>query len=120
MAIPSYEPSESPPSLDGVFAALAHPIRRGIVERLSEHEATISELAEPFEVSLPAISRHIRVLVDAGLLALEKRGRDRHCRLQDDPLIEALSWMVHYGRFWEERLDSLASFLDRSPGSAAS
>jgi DNA-binding transcriptional ArsR family regulator len=98
-----------------VFAALAHPIRRAILEHLSDREATIVELAEPFDVSLPAISRHIRVLSDAGLIACEKQGRDRHCRLHEDPLVEALQWIVSYGRFWEARLDSLAAFLSRSP-----
>lgn len=73
------------------------------------------ELAEPFDVSLPAVSRHVHVLVDAGLLISEKQGRDRRCRLREDPLLDGLRWIVRYGRFWEERLDSLAAFLAVSP-----
>lgn len=103
-----------PSSVDGVFAALAHPIRRAIVERLAIGEATITGLAEPFDVSLPAISRHVRVLVDAGLVTSEKRGRDHHCHLREDPLMGAVEWMLRYGHFWEEQLDSLAEFLAAS------
>jgi DNA-binding transcriptional ArsR family regulator len=104
--------------LDAVFGALADPTRRAIVERLMEGDATVSELAEPFDVSLPAISRHLRVLEQAGLLARRKDGRLRHCRLVEGPLREAVDWIVHYGAFWEQRLDSLEALLARSPGRA--
>ncbi|MFL5821422.1 MAG: ArsR/SmtB family transcription factor [Solirubrobacteraceae bacterium] len=104
--------------LDAVFGALADPTRRAIVERLIEGEATVSELAEPFDVSLPAISRHLRVLGDAGLLARRKDGRVHRCRLVDDPLREAIGWMVRYGSFWEDRLHALEGVLERSSGRA--
>jgi DNA-binding transcriptional ArsR family regulator len=103
-------------SLDAVFAALAHPVRRAIFERLTEHEATVSELAAPFQMSLPAVSRHLRVLDEAGLIVREKRGRDHHCRPVHDPLLEAIGWIVDYGAFWEQQLDSLAALLARSSG----
>ena len=101
--------------VDAVFAALANPTRRLIVERLADSDATVSELAAPLGMSLQAFSRHMRVLVDAGLVAREKRGRDRHCRLVQDPMIEAIAWMAQYGAFWEQRLDSLEDVLARSP-----
>ena len=101
--------------VDAVFAALANPTRRAVVERLAESDATVSELAAPFDMSLAAFSRHVRVLADAGLVACEKRGRERHCRLVQDPLIDAIAWIVHYGAFWEQRLDSLEALFARSP-----
>jgi DNA-binding transcriptional ArsR family regulator len=101
-----------------VFGALADPIRRAIVERLIEGEATVSELAEPFDVSLPAISRHLRVLDEAGVIARRKDGRLHHCRLVEEPFRDAIAWIVHYGAFWEERLDALEALLARSPGPA--
>jgi DNA-binding transcriptional ArsR family regulator len=104
-------------SLDAVFGALADPTRRAMVERLTEGEATASELAEPFDASLPAILKHLRVLEEAGLLRTNKEGRIRRCRLVPDPLGDAISWMAHYGAFWEERLDSLEALLTRErPG----
>jgi DNA-binding transcriptional ArsR family regulator len=98
-----------------VFGALADPTRRAIIQRLTEGEATVTELAEPFDVSLPAISRHLRVLEDAGLLGRRKDGRHYYCRLVEDPLRDAVAWIVHYGIFWEERLDALEALFDRSP-----
>jgi DNA-binding transcriptional ArsR family regulator len=100
--------------LDAVFGALADPTRRAILERLTEGEATVSQLARPFDMSLPAVSRHLRVLEQAGLLARRRDGRLQHCRLVEDPLMEAVGWIVHYGAFWEERLDSLEAFLASS------
>ena len=97
--------------LDTVFGALADPTRRTILERLTEGEATVGELAEPFDVSLPAISRHLRVLADAGLISRRRDGRLQRCRLVEDPLRDAIAWIVHYGAFWEERLDSLEALL---------
>ena len=100
--------------LDAVFGALADPTRRAIVERLVEGEATVTELAEPFDISLPAISRHLRVLAEAGLIGRRKDGRLHHCHLVEDPLRDAIGWIVHYGAFWEERLDSLEALFPRS------
>jgi DNA-binding transcriptional ArsR family regulator len=97
--------------LDEVFSALADPTRRGILARLSEGESSVGELAEPFEISLPAISKHLRVLEGAGLLARKRDGRVHRCRLVAEPLGEAIDWIVRYGRFWDAQLDSLERFL---------
>jgi DNA-binding transcriptional ArsR family regulator len=90
------------------FAALADPTRRAILARLASGEASVTELARPFEMSMPAISKHLKVLERAGLIA---RGRDaqwRPCRLEAGPLKEAAGWVEDYRRFWEQRLDHLA------------
>jgi len=97
--------------LDAIFAALADPTRRAIVVRLSEGEASVSELAQPFEVSLPAVTKHLAVLERAGLLKHQKRGRVRHCRLVAEPMRMADEWLSTYRVFWERRLDSLAEHL---------
>ena len=102
-------------SLGSTFSALADPTRRAIVERLTRGDVSVGELAEPFDMSLPAISKHLSVLEDAGLLVRTKEGRVRHCRLIEEPLRDALEWIATYGSFWEGRLDSLGEFLARSP-----
>jgi DNA-binding transcriptional ArsR family regulator len=98
-------------SLGATFGALADPTRRAIVERLTRGEASVGELAEPFEMSLPAISKHLSVLEEAGLLVRTKEGRIRHCRLIEEPMRDALEWIATYGKFWEGQLDSLGEFL---------
>jgi DNA-binding transcriptional ArsR family regulator len=101
--------SQNPPGeLDLVFSALADPTRRAIVVRLSAGEASVSELARPFDVSLPAITKHLAVLERAGLLEHQKEGRVRHCRLVAAPMKTADDWLGSYRRFWDDRLDSLA------------
>ncbi|MEA3137764.1 MAG: hypothetical protein QOC71_2045, partial [Thermoplasmata archaeon] len=100
--------------LDAVFAALAHPIRRGIVARLAEGDCSVGDLAEPHDVSLPAISRHLRVLEDAGLLEQTPDGRVRRCALQAKPLSAAFGWIVQYRLFWEDTLDRMAADLERT------
>ena len=90
-----------------VFGALAHPIRLAIVERLALGEATVGELAEPHDVSLPAVSQHLRVLEEAGLLVQTPDGRVRRCALDARPLSEAFSWLVRYRVFWEDVLDDV-------------
>ena len=99
--------------LDAVFAALAHPIRRSIIEQLSEGEKSVSELAEPHDVSLPAISQHLRVLEEAGLLEQTREGRVRRCALQGRPLSEAFSWIVQYRIFWEDTLEAIQAHVER-------
>lgn len=99
--------------LDATFGALADPTRRSILARLSIGEANVTSLAEPFNVSLPAISKQIRVLERAGLLTQEKDGRVRRCRLEAGPMKEASEWIARYQRFWETQLDSLAGYLDQ-------
>jgi DNA-binding transcriptional ArsR family regulator len=98
--------------LDAVFAALAHPIRRSIVERLAQGECSVGDLAEPHRVSLPAVSRHLRVLEDAGLLVQTPDGRVRRCALDAKPLSAAFGWLVQYRLFWEDALDALAKHLE--------
>ena len=97
--------------LDLAFGALAHPIRRGILARLSTGEATIAELAKPFKVSAPAITKHMRVLEKAGLLSREKKGREHHCRLEQERMKEAERWIEEHRKFWNDRLDSLERYL---------
>ena len=99
--------------LDSTFGALADATRRGILERLADGDSSVTKLAEPFKISLPAISKHLRVLERAGLLSQEKDGRVRRCRLDAGPLKEASDWISRYQLFWEQQLDSLASYLDQ-------
>ncbi len=101
--------------LDATFAALADPTRRAILARLARADASVGELAEPFEVSLPAISKHLRVLERAGLLKQKRRGRVRRCRLRTAPLREAAAWVAFYQRFWSRKLDALANYLENNP-----
>jgi DNA-binding transcriptional ArsR family regulator len=98
-------------ALDVVFAALADPTRRAIVGRLAQGEASVSELARPFNVSLPAVTKHLAVLERAGLLEHRKQGRVRRCRLVATPMRAANDWLGSYRVFWERRLDSLADHL---------
>jgi DNA-binding transcriptional ArsR family regulator len=103
-------------TLDRTFAALADPTRRALVERLSKtDQASVSELAEPFAMSLPAVMKHLDVLSDAGLVAREKIGRTVTCRLRAEPMREANDWLDRYQKFWSERLDRLAAFLEEDP-----
>lgn len=100
-----------PDPLDTTFAALADPTRRAILARLAQGEASVLELAEPFDMSLPAISKHLKVLERAGLI---ERGRDaqrRPCRLKAAPLKEVADWAESYRRFWEESFDRLEDYL---------
>ena len=100
------------PDLDAIFAALAHPIRRAIIEQLSGREATVTELAEPHEVSLPAISKHLRVLEEAGLLKVEPEGRVRRCQIDAAPLSAAFGWLTRYRVLWDDRFARLAKHLE--------
>jgi len=97
--------------LDETFAALADPTRRAIVARLAEGEATVGQLADPFKVSLPAISRHVRVLKQAGLVRKRHEGRSVHCRLNPAPMQNAVAWLERYQRFWTQNFDRLEAFL---------
>ena len=98
--------------LDRTFAALADPTRRAILRRLAQGDTTVSELAGPFAVSLPAISKHLRVLERAGLLQRCKDGRVRRCRLDAAPLRLADGWLEYYRHFWAGQLDALAEYLE--------
>ena len=99
--------------LDSTFGALADPTRRAILATLMLGQASITELAKPHRMSLPAVMKHIRVLEQAGLLSQEKSGRTRHCRLAAKPLKNAEDWISQYRRFWEETFDSLERFLSQ-------
>ena len=100
--------------LSEVFAALADPTRRAILARLALGETTVGELAEPFEMSLPAVSKHLSVLEAAGLIEREKQGRLRRCHLNAAPMKDASDWISRYSEFWEARFESLARYLERS------
>jgi len=99
---------------DRTFGALAHPIRRGILARLATGEATVAELAKPFKVSAPAISKHVRILEEAGLLSRRKLGREHRCRLEAKRMQGAERWLEHQRRLWNERLDALERSLKES------
>ena len=97
--------------MDAAFAALADPTRRGIVRRLARGDATVNELAAPYDVTLPAISRHLKVLERAGLIARTRRGRERPCRLRVETLDEVAAWATNTREAWEQRLDGLERHL---------
>jgi DNA-binding transcriptional ArsR family regulator len=98
--------------LDRTFAALADPTRRAILARLAAGEASVTELGEPFEISLPAISKHLKVLERAGLIARSRERQWRPARLEALPLKEIAEWTDRYRRFWEESYDRLEEYLD--------
>jgi DNA-binding transcriptional ArsR family regulator len=97
--------------LDLAFGALAHPIRRGILARLASGEATVAQLAKPHKVSAPAITKHLHILEEAGLLSRRKQGREHHCRLEAEKLRAAENWIEQQRRLWNDRLDSLERYL---------
>jgi DNA-binding transcriptional ArsR family regulator len=97
--------------LSTTFAALADPTRRAILARLASGETSVTELAEPFEMSLPAISKHLKVLERAGLIARSREAQWRPCRLEAAPLKDIYDWLEHYRRFWEESFDRLEDYL---------
>jgi len=99
-------------ALDKTFGALSDPTRRAILSRLARGTATVTEVAEPFDISLPAVSKHLKVLERAGLLARKKEGRIYHLSLNPSPLSQAADWIQVYERFWEGQLDVLANFIE--------
>ena len=100
-----------PADLSTLFAALADPTRRAIVARLSEGDAPVKDLAEPFDVSGPAITKHLKVLERAGLISRSREGQQRPCRLEPRALAPAADWIEQFREVWEERLDRLDSYL---------
>ena len=94
------------------LSALADPTRRGILAQLSEGEATVSELAEPYDMSLAAVSKHLKVLEKAGLISRGKEAQWRPCRLEAEPLRELAGWVENYRRFWDQSLDRLEDYLE--------
>ena len=100
-----------PDPLSTTLSALADPTRRAILARLAAGEATVTELAEPFAISLPAVSKHLKVLERAGLIARSREAQWRPCRLEAAPLKDAADWIEPYRRFWEESFDRLDDYL---------
>ena len=100
--------------LDSVFGALADPTRRQILETLAEGESAVTHLAAPFSMSLPAVSKHLRVLESAGLLRRRRLGREHRIGLEAEPMKEALQWMERYRQFWQGSLDALADYLENT------
>jgi DNA-binding transcriptional ArsR family regulator len=102
-------------ALDSTFAALSDATRRGILARLAQQgETSVSDLAAPYKMSLPAVSKHLRVLEHAGLVSRQKDGRVHRCRLRTEPMKDAAAWIDYYRKFWEAQLDSLARYLEDS------
>jgi DNA-binding transcriptional ArsR family regulator len=102
--------------LDATFAALSDPTRRAILARLAQGDASVTELAEPFSMSQPAISKHLKVLENAGLISRGRDAQRRPCKLEAQPLAEATGWLIEYRKYWEasfERLDDLLSELKK-------
>lgn len=104
----------NPDSLSLTFSALADPTRRAILTRLARSDATVGELGEPFDMSAPAISKHLRVLEGAGLIAREVDARWRICRLRAEPMHDAHDWLEAYRRHWEDSLDRLVEFVEQT------
>jgi DNA-binding transcriptional ArsR family regulator len=102
--------------LSTTFAALADPTRREILARLSTGEASVTELARPFEITLPAVSKHLKVLERAGLIERSRRAQWRPCRLDAGPLKDVADWVEHYRHIWEQRLDRLDVYLQELQG----
>ena len=109
---PSGYGETSPAQLDATFAALADPTRRAILARLASGDASVAELAEPFEMTQPAVSKHLRVLERAGLISRGRDAQRRPSRLEAKPLEEAVEWLESYRRFWERRFERLDALLD--------
>src|SRR5436853_5435056 len=114
VAVEPIDASEAPEEalLDRVFAALADPVRRAVLTRLDGEDLLVSELAAPFDISLQAVSRHIQVLVRAGLVSQERTGRISRCRLAAGPIFEAALWLNRYSKYWQSHFDTLAAWLD--------
>lgn len=97
-----------------IFQAIADPTRRAILDRLREGEQPVKQLAEPFKMSLPAISQHLQVLCNAGLVIQQRAGRQRLYRLNPAPLQQVSEWVAHYEQFWQQKLDALGAYLEES------
>lgn len=96
------------------FAAIAHPVRRKILDLLAEEERSVVEIAKPFSMSRPAVSQHLKVLLEVGLVTVKKAGREQRYRLRTEPLEEVHDWVGHYTRFWVEKLDGLGKYLEEN------
>ncbi len=101
-------------NLDRTFSALGDPTRRAILARLTEGEIALKDIAEPFQMSQTGVTRHVKVLSDAGLVSVSKRGRTRYCRLHGAPMKAAWTWLNDYQKFWENSLANLAKHLEET------
>jgi len=101
-----------------VFTAIAHPVRREILDQLSESDLTVKHLAGKFDISRPAISQHLAVLLEVGLVSMRDEGRENFYHLEPDRLKEVEAWVRHYERFWTKKLDNLGEYLKRKAGDA--
>ena len=99
--------------IEKTFGALADSTRMAIIERLSQGEKSLSDLAKPFEMSQTAVTKHVKILSDAGLVQVKKRGRTRYCELLPSPMQQAEQWLETYQQFWSERLNDLSNFLEQ-------
>jgi DNA-binding transcriptional ArsR family regulator len=104
----------APRRLDEVFGALADPTRRRILEHLAQGDHCVTDLAKPYDMSLPAVSKHLRVLEEAGLIRRQRNGRVHRLKLEAKPLQQAAQWIEEYRVFWEGTLDSLANYLEKT------
>ena len=107
----THAPPRNHDALSATFAALADPTRRAILARLASGETSVTELAEPFEMTLPAVTKHLKVLERAGLISRSRHAQWRPCRLEATPLRDAADWVVQYRQFWDARLDRLDAYL---------
>jgi DNA-binding transcriptional ArsR family regulator len=104
--------------LNSTFSALADPTRRAILKRLAEGDATVNELAAPFDMTLPAVSKHLKVLERAGLISRGRRAQSRPCRLRAERLKDIEDWLEEYRQLWDQRFDRLEAYLSRQEGAA--
>lgn len=95
-----------------VFQAIADPTRREIIYLLTDKNLTLNKVAENFKVSRPAISKHIKILNECGLVTIEQQGRERYCRVNPRPLKEVYNWLEHFNKFWDKKLNSLKNYLE--------
>ena len=112
-AIEPLHPQTEADVLDAVFFALSDPVRRAILERLDGQALLVSEIADPFDISLQAVSRHIQVLVRAGLVSQARTGRISRCSLEAEPLADAAAWINRYAKYWQAQFEALAGHLIR-------
>ena len=96
-----------------VFQAIADPVRRNIIELLSNHPMTVNEVADQFDISRPAISKHLKILSECDVIEISKEGRERRCEIQANKLIPAFLWIKQYNKLWEDRLDSFESYINQ-------
>jgi DNA-binding transcriptional ArsR family regulator len=101
-----------PTASTDIFQAIADPTRRALLDKLRAGEQPVKQLAEPFNMSLPAISQHLQILCEAGLVQVRKAGRQRLYRLNPEPLKEVSNWIINYEEFWQEKLDVLGKYLE--------